>query len=295
MSEFKCTRCTNTYYNYESLRRHSVIVHKVKSETFYIEYYLNNIRPTCKCGCNETTRFRGGTLGFADYKQGHISRIVNNWGHNQIAINKSSETRRQQYKDGDRKVWNDGLTKNDDIRVAEYGLKSTKENNPKRAKRISKSLKIRYDNGTLSNIGRGLGLHRSQEFKDKMRILVLKRMHYRCRNAVSKLELEFMNILNSLNIKYTFQFPAYDINSFYDFIINDTRILIEVDGDYWHCNPNTKYKIPKYVVQFANLKGDKIKNEWAIVNGYKLLRFWENDIKNNRLEVVSKIINELKK
>jgi very-short-patch-repair endonuclease len=33
------------------------------------------------------------------------------------------------------------------------------------------------------------------------------------------------------------------------------------------------------------MERDKIKNEWAIDNGYKLLRFWETDINNNIKQV----------
>ena len=69
------------------------------------------------------------------------------------------------------------------------------------------------------------------------------------------------------------------------------KILIEVDGDYWHCNPNGKFPQPIYEAQKANLIQDKVKEVWCLNNEFKLLRFWEKDI-NERPEWV---IDELKK
>jgi hypothetical protein len=119
MKEYVCKRCNREFDNYVSLRKHSSRVHKIKSSDFYVEFYLNGEHPTCKCGCGEQTTWFNGE--FREYKKGHIARIHNNWGHNQKAINKSAETRRTQYANGERKSWCKGLTTKTDIRVKEYG------------------------------------------------------------------------------------------------------------------------------------------------------------------------------
>jgi very-short-patch-repair endonuclease len=103
----------------------------------------------------------------------------------------------------------------------------------------------------------------------------------------SKLEKEFQSILNGLGISYIFQYIVNGYN--YDFYIPDKNILIEVDGDWWHCNPELNIQ-PVYESQKHTIEHDLIKNKIALDNGYQLLRFWENDITTNRLQVVQTLI-----
>jgi hypothetical protein len=107
----KCKLCENVEFeSYTSLSRHMGLTHKVPTDQFYVEYHLNGVWPTCKCGCGEKMKYSYQLKSFRDYKKGHISRIKNNWGHNKKAIEKSSITRKQQFASGERTVWNDGLT-----------------------------------------------------------------------------------------------------------------------------------------------------------------------------------------
>jgi very-short-patch-repair endonuclease len=76
-------------------------------------------------------------------------------------------------------------------------------------------------------------------------------------------------------------------------MISGKNFLIEVDGDYWHCNPNTKYSTPIYAAQKKNLIQDEIKNNWCLDNKYKLLRFWESDINNNTEKIIKFLKEEL--
>jgi hypothetical protein len=122
MSEYKCHRCGKVFELFDSLRRHVGRFHKINSTEFYVEYNLNGIWPECKCGCGGKVKWSHQLKGFREYCQGHQARVHNNWGHNQNAIEKSAETRRQQYASGERKVWNDGLTI-DDERVKNNGIK----------------------------------------------------------------------------------------------------------------------------------------------------------------------------
>ena len=109
------------------------------------------------------------------------------------------------------------------------------------------------------------------------------------RNKKTILEQDFENILESINIKNKYQHQVS--TAIFDFLIKDKNILIEVDGDFHHCNPNTKHKTPKYPIQIKTVGNDIRKNIIAEDNYYKLLRFWEKDI-NERPEWV---ISELKK
>ena len=79
----------------------------------------------------------------------------------------------------------------------------------------------------------------------------------------------------------------------YDFHIIGTNILIEVDGDFWHCKPGTKHEIPVMKEQITNTANDKKKTAIVYANGYTLLRFWESDIHSNRLQVIKTLIENL--
>lgn len=64
-----------------------------------------------------------------------------------------------------------------------------------------------------------------------------------------------------------------------DFRIRNTQILIEVFGDYFHCNPNRFTDTSLLTkVQLANLKRDEDKLEWYRENGYTVHIIWESDL-----------------
>ena len=83
----------------------------------------------------------------------------------------------------------------------------------------------------------------------------------------------------------------YLYQEIYDFYLPEYNTFIEIDGDFWHCNPDTKFAIPECKSQKLNLINDQFKNKWVTDNGYKMLRFWENDI-NNNISIVKEILLE---
>lgn len=126
MVEFfvRCKRCEKEFKSYDSLRRHVGRIHKVNSIDFYVEFFRGGVWPVCECGCGEKVNWSHVLKSFTKFYQGHQSRIHNNWGHNKNAIEKSAKTRRQQFKSGERSVWNNGLTKETDERVKLNAIKS---------------------------------------------------------------------------------------------------------------------------------------------------------------------------
>jgi very-short-patch-repair endonuclease len=91
----------------------------------------------------------------------------------------------------------------------------------------------------------------------------------------SSLELIVKNELEMLNIDFIEQqrLGRYLV----DFYLPESKIVIEADGDYWHNRPERKQKDIK--------KDQDLKSR-----GYKVLRFKEQDIKNN----IKKCMNLLK-
>jgi very-short-patch-repair endonuclease len=291
MKQIKCKDCQREFNDLDSLRRHRVQKHGINAEQTYIDYVLDGIEPKCKCGCGEKPKYLGIDVGYRDYIRGHAAKVNNNWGHNPKAIKKSHETQRKLYANGELKIWNKGLTM-DDPRVRDNIDKVM--SNPNRSKNISKKL---------------IGVKKSGKHKEKLKIASKlrwsnpderekqshKRMLYITKNGFevkSKLEDIFIGIIEKEfdfkeHVDYYRQYYVREIKSLYDFKLSGKNILIEIDGDYWHCNPNSKHAKPKYAAQFKNLKQDKIKEDWCLNNSFNLLRFWESDIKNKPEDVIS--------
>jgi len=108
---------------------------------------------------------------------------------------------------------------------------------------------------------------------------------------VSKLELRVQNILNILNCKYECNTNIVGYN--FDLIF-DNKIILEINGDYWHANPSI-YK-ENDIISYPNNKivkaiyiwdKDKYKKELVEKEGYKLFYLWESDIKKmTDLEII---------
>ena len=98
--------------------------------------------------------------------------------------------------------------------------------------------------------------------------------------GTSKLEHKFASeYLDKLGVKYEWQFEAKSSGRFYDFCIPGARLLIECDGDYYH-GYDKKFQ-DMSPMQKHNAMVDSIKDKWAHLNGYRLIRIWEHDINNN--------------
>jgi len=99
----------------------------------------------CKCGCGDTVK--------NEWSKGHYSRAHNNWGHNPTAIKNSANTRREQFKNGERKVWNKGLTAETDERVANNMINMHKWARSKEGRKIrSENMKQNRLNGTIPTL-----------------------------------------------------------------------------------------------------------------------------------------------
>lgn len=110
--------------------------------------------------------------------------------------------------------------------------------------------------------------------------------------GTSKLERDFArDFLDRLGIEYVYQFEVKDIKRYYDFYLPKHKILIEVDGGFYHSDPRVVNPNKLNAMQKHNKRVDEIKNRWASLNGIPLIRIWEYDIRNNP-EMVMKMLKE---
>lgn len=92
----------------------------------------------------------------------------------------------------------------------------------------------------------------------------------------TKPELLFESYLKELNINYKKQV----ILSFwsFDFYLIDYNIYIEIDGDYWHANPQFYSNKKLTESQIKQKSTDKSKNTFMQNRNNVLIRFWENEV-----------------
>lgn len=279
----KCNICNQEFDSEIKLSKHIQHTHKLKKTEYVIQTKYNGIAPLCNCGCGQETRYEPSQLDFCRFISGHQSRLEGHWGDlkSEKRVNAIKKTRKEKFASGEYNHIKDAI---------KLGRKD-----PKLGQKISKGAK-----GVAKPKPKGFGKGRvhSQVTKDKMSNTAKEkwengdighRVYY-----TSKLEKTFANILDLLDIKYTTSFYAKEIKAFYDFYLPEINTIIEVDGDFWHCHP-IKFPLPKYESQKKNLIRDKEKEQWVKNNGYKLIRFWEDDINNNILEVKKTLLEAIKK
>lgn len=125
------------------------------------------------------------------------------------------------------------------------------------------------------------------------------------RSKISSLNVKIQKLLDKNNIQYKTEFKLSYKNEqnkkrykFYDFHIIGTNILLEINGDYWHANPN-KYKstdtfqFPRNLLTAQDIWNmDNFKKYIAEVNNYQVEYIWESDIKGQTDEaIIEKIKN----
>jgi len=265
---FSCPYCNKEFTTWNGLAKHTSRNHSLSGKELVMKYYNIIEIPKCKCGCGTECTFNAGHSKFREFAKGHAAR-TNGGFYSKKGSDKSAETRRVRFKSGEIAQWNKGKS------YTTEQLKSFQEAaiKPERCKKISEGLK---------------GKPKSPEHINNLRLSRTKWMSENQTKYESKLEKEFKTILDTLQIKYNQQYPVKYYC--YDFNIQDTNILIETDGDWWHCNTNKGFE-PIHESQIHTVSHDKVKNEWAEKNGYTLSRFWEDDIMNNRDLVIQKLLN----
>lgn len=170
--------------------------------------------------------------------------------------------------------------------------------------KLSKQRKLWYKNGWKPRVGKKHTLETIKKISAiaKKRIGPLNGMYGKThspetiekifsKRSMNKLEQVVANTLDRHKIPYKYQFFLRDGNvcKSYDFKIKRKMILIEVDGDFWHGNPTTKYHA-KNVEEVK--KNDEFKLVLAKKRGFKVFHFWEQDIKKNPNIVIEQLERE---
>jgi len=158
--------------------------------------------------------------------------------------------------------------------------------NPKHRKKARKNLKQKWDSGEMEHARKIM----SEKLKETRRLGKIKSI------IRSKKEKEIINEIKKLgyNVKHSLKVDS----KICDIYIPELNLIIEYNGDYWHCNPK-KYK-PDYYHQVKNKTAKELweydKNKIDLIKnyGYNLEIVWESDLKANHT-IISKLIKKYDK
>lgn len=120
----------------------------------------------------------------------------------------------------------------------------------------------------------------TEEYKEKSRLRMISEMSTGKINSLdSKPQLIINSLLQKMNTKYKREYNVtyYCIDNY----LSDCNLMIEIQGDYWHCNPQI-YTDKIYKKQYKRILMDKSKHTYVKNNyGIEILYLWESDICNN--------------
>lgn len=109
----------------------------------------------------------------------------------------------------------------------------------------------------------------------------------------TSIERAIAAMLDAIGVTYEKQFKLGF--KYFDLCIPAYRLLIEANGDYWHGNPAVYDESGLDRTQLASRERDRVKTRLAAQKGYRLLFFWERDIKANPTWVQTEILNAIQK
>lgn len=125
---------------------------------------------------------------------------------------------------------------------------------------------------------------------DQLKKMIIQSHKKRYRKTSIERKLENYLINQKIDYKYNF---ILDNKYQFDFLIKDRNLIIEVNGDYWHANPeiysdSDENKKPLNDTQRYKVDLDEKKNKYLISKGYEVIYLWEKEINNDIFKKILK-------
>ena len=290
---------------------------KISGKWYYKHHY-------CLCSCGERIRFKESHIktGIPMFIYGHQNRGKNNpflgKHHSQESIKKIKKARKTYLQEHPEVTsgknngmygkipWNFGKTmseeQNEKNRKAQIGLQAGENNgmfgyewSEEQKDRMSKALKKTFkENPKIAeHISKAQKKH-WQNLSPEKKVKIMKRVR-KCQKYVSNSELIVRKELDKLKIIY---YPnVHEIIGTPDDIIpteDGHPIALFIDGCYWHgckCIDWTKVEYYLFERMIEQKVYDRVINEKLTKQGYRVVRIWEHDVKNeNYKKILNKVI-----
>ena len=96
---------------------------------------------------------------------------------------------------------------------------------------------------------------------------------------MSSLNKVFKKALKNVKLNPLLEYPVgpYVV----DFCFLEERVIVEVDGDWWHANPSMYSYDNLHLIQKKTVYKDRREVTYCKSHHWTLIRFWEKDIKKD--------------
>jgi very-short-patch-repair endonuclease len=91
-----------------------------------------------------------------------------------------------------------------------------------------------------------------------------------------------------LQVSENFQYQYKFKNRYFDFGLADSKILVEIDGDYWHSNGITYEDMNEQ--QRNTFRNDRYKDDLVSKSDWKLIRIWASELKTIDINQLQKLL-----
>lgn len=134
------------------------------------------------------------------------------------------------------------------------------------------------------------GVDKAKSYKEKLRAASPERLRKTPRSDTEP-ELICKGLLEDLGL----EFESQHVIGYYteDFYLPDFEYVIQVDGDFWHANPEFWKDEDLYPLQKKNKRLDASCNSFLQGEGFGVLRLWESDLHNDPDQCITLISMEL--
>jgi len=177
--------------------------------------------------------------------------------------------------------WNKGKMLSEEIknklRLSHIGKKPSRESNLKR------SLSLKGRKRPKEIVEKIKRTRNTPEIKERLRRHRLKQIFP---TKDTEIEVMFQNELRRRDIEFISHLPIENVCQTDMFI--EPNMCVFCDGDWWHANP-VKYSENLHEIQKNNIEKDKRQNNLLEIMGYKVLRFWEDEIRKNVVKCVDDV------
>lgn len=116
----------------------------------------------------------------------------------------------------------------------------------------------------------------------------------RIRSKNTSIDLKMKDLLSAMKCNFI-MYPKMYGNP--DFILEDKKIAIFCDGDFWHGYKYSEKKKPTNIYWKnkieTNMKRDKKISRTLRNQGWSVLRFWEHDLNKRNDVCINKILNKI--
>lgn len=100
-----------------------------------------------------------------------------------------------------------------------------------------------------------------------------------------------LSYIKPLGVEYIKQYYIKELTHFCDIYFPKKNIIVEFNGDFWHCNPSKYPNGPIHHIQETKIMKDANLRTYCDMHDILLIEIWESEYKEN-CEKIKQILKE---